>query len=78
MSKPRLVTVPVILLLLDCWPWGRWRPIAAQGKTRPFILPPATGNLEQLIVEKLPFWVLSLASASDEPALLERNRGLLA
>jgi protein O-mannosyl-transferase len=62
MSKPMLVTVPVVLLLLDFWPLGRWRPRAAGDKTRLFFLPPATGNWEQLILEKMPFAMLSLAS----------------
>ena len=62
MSKPMLVSLPLILLLLDCWPLGRWRPMAPNEKNRQLMLPPATGNLEHLIIEKLPFLGLSLAS----------------
>jgi Flp pilus assembly protein TadD len=62
MSKPMLVSLPLILLLLDFWPLGRWRPMASNGKNRQLMLPPATGNLEHLIIEKLPFIGLSLAS----------------
>jgi tetratricopeptide (TPR) repeat protein len=62
MSKPMLVSLPLILLLLDCWPLGRWRPMASNEKNRQLILPPASGNLEHLIIEKLPFIGLSLAS----------------
>jgi len=48
MSKPMLVTVPFLLLLLDAWPLGRW--------SRP--------KIGRLLVEKIPFFVAAgLASA---------------
>jgi tetratricopeptide (TPR) repeat protein len=47
MSKPMLVTVPFVLLLLDYWPLGRFS----------FFRPPA-----RLLWEKLPFLALSLLS----------------
>jgi tetratricopeptide (TPR) repeat protein len=53
MSKPMLVTVPFVLLLLDFWPLQRV-PLAT------FNLQPAT--LLRLIIEKLPFLALSAAS----------------
>ena len=54
MSKPMLVTLPFVLLLLDYWPLQRCQP--------------ATLNLQRtsilrLIVEKLPFLALSAASS---------------
>jgi len=59
MSKPMLVTVPIILLLLDYWPLGRFRggalfddKAALPGKTVLF-----------LVCEKIPFFILSAASA---------------
>lgn len=54
MSKPMLVSLPLLLLLLDYWPLGRFdlRPVMG-GKT----------GLVRLSVEKLPFFVLSLISA---------------
>jgi len=47
LAKPMLVTLPLVLLLLDCWPLGRTgaRPLRA------------------LVLEKLPFLALSLGSA---------------
>jgi tetratricopeptide (TPR) repeat protein len=51
MSKPMLVTLPFVLLLLDFWPLGR------TGFSRSD-LPAFKG----LVVEKMPFFALSLAS----------------
>ncbi|HEV2045787.1 MAG TPA: hypothetical protein VGQ95_04240, partial [Chthoniobacterales bacterium] len=48
MSKPMLVTVPVVLLLLDHWPLQRLTDRRA---------------LRRLIVEKIPLFALSIASA---------------
>jgi Flp pilus assembly protein TadD len=50
MAKPMLVTIPLLLLLLDRWPLGRWLPSAGR--------PPWP-----LLVEKLPLLCLSLASS---------------
>ncbi|MBF0568525.1 MAG: hypothetical protein HQK95_06600 [Nitrospirae bacterium] len=49
MSKPMLVTVPFLLLLLDCWPLGRYK---AQKRT----------GLPGLLTEKIPFFILSAVS----------------
>lgn len=53
MSKPMLVTLPCVLLLLDFWPLQRFRfpTLSAQGST-----------LLHLAREKVPFFVLALAS----------------
>lgn len=50
MSKPMLVTVPFILLLLDYWPLGRLQP--GPRRTSP----------ASLLLEKAPFFVLTIAS----------------
>jgi len=47
MSKPMLITVPFLLLLLDLWPLRRWK--------RP--------GLRFLILEKLPLFALVIASS---------------
>ncbi len=49
MSKPMLVTVPLVLLLLDGWPFQRITRSPAQWAT--------------LVVEKIPFFILSGISA---------------
>ena len=61
MSKPMLVTLPFVLLLLDYWPLGRvtsdkWR------VTRFRIPVPQLSSLNHLLLEKLPFLLLSTAS----------------
>ena len=53
MSKPMLVTLPCLLLLLDCWPLARFSPSALLSQ-------PA--RLAPLIREKLPFFALSAVS----------------
>jgi len=46
LSKPMLVTVPFVLLLLDRWPLERWNTVGAK----------------RLVMEKLPFFLLVAAS----------------
>jgi tetratricopeptide (TPR) repeat protein len=62
MSKPMLVTVPFVLLLLDFWPFKRvtgdeWR------VTRFGLAVPQPSIFNRLLLEKLPFVVLSLISS---------------
>jgi tetratricopeptide (TPR) repeat protein len=52
MSKPTLVTLPCVLLLLDYWPLGR-----LSGA-------PESRGLRSLVFEKLPFFALSAASGA--------------
>ena len=58
MSKPMLVSLPIILLLLDFWPLGRvaapWAPSSATDETACRL--PATS----LLLEKAPFFLLTL------------------
>ena len=55
-SKPMVITLPFVLLLLDYWPLGRVRGAKAD-KTQPGLAWP------QLVIEKLPLLALSVASA---------------
>ncbi|MCS7046854.1 MAG: hypothetical protein NZO58_10900 [Gemmataceae bacterium] len=59
MSKPMVITLPCVLLLLDYWPLGRWPggPPAAFADGPRARTPPAW-----LVVEKLPLLLLSAAS----------------
>jgi protein O-mannosyl-transferase len=57
MSKPMVITLPFVLLLLDYWPLGR-----VQGST-PGPLRVPQKSLAKLVIEKLPLFALALASA---------------
>ena len=54
MSKPMLVTLPFVMLLLDYWPLGRLRVSPHESVAR---------GLRPLIWEKAGFWLLAAASA---------------
>jgi tetratricopeptide (TPR) repeat protein len=60
MSKPVLVTLPAVLLLLDYWPFGRF----AGSSSRPAAFPDGNGTALQLrscghlVLEKLPLLVM--------------------
>jgi tetratricopeptide (TPR) repeat protein len=54
MSKPMLVTLPLVMLLMDFWPLGRYRLEEHEQQLR---------QLVALIKEKLPFIACSLLSA---------------
>jgi tetratricopeptide (TPR) repeat protein len=58
MSKPMLVTVPFVLLLLDYWPLGR---VVSAGKTGAEVK--AGKSCPALVVEKLPFFALALVAS---------------
>jgi tetratricopeptide (TPR) repeat protein len=53
LAKPVLVTLPALLLLLDAWPLGRWRPGPGGGRALAAVLP-----------EKLPLLALAVASSA--------------
>ena len=61
MSKPMLVTLPFVLLLLDFWPLGRLR---------------SAGDLRHLVIEKVPLFVLSGIS-SDVTILAQKSGGAI-
>jgi len=68
LSKPIAVSLPITLLLLDYWPLARWWPPQTEEDesgvpATPGHLPPkaanATQHLGSLLIEKLPFFLLS-------------------
>jgi len=64
MSKPMLVTVPFVLLLLDYWPLGR---IRGPARAKPTARCAATDNrwpvVSGLVTEKIPLFALSAVSS---------------
>jgi tetratricopeptide (TPR) repeat protein len=63
MSKSSVVVLPVLLLLLDYWPLGRFPVRARAGLDNPRGPDPNLITLWKLTLEKLPFFGLSVASA---------------
>jgi protein O-mannosyl-transferase len=62
MSKPMLVTFPFVLLLLDFWPlqrWNLWKSKSQSVLASQF----PTANVSGLLLEKIPFLILSAASS---------------
>ena len=57
MSKPMIVMLPAVLLLLDYWPLGRLT-ISRNGRAK--LSPPA---IARCVVEKMPLYLMSLGSA---------------
>ena len=60
MSKPMLVTLPFVLLLLDYWSLDRLQ-MNLQNKTSPVILQ-KSNKISFLILEKIPLFILSVIS----------------
>jgi Flp pilus assembly protein TadD len=79
MSKPMLVTLPFVLLLLDYWPLGRGAESgvrsaeSGKGSGR---FHPSSFMLHPLLVEKLPFFALS-AVASVVTFAVQKHGGAL-
>ena len=67
MAKPMLVTLPLLMLLLDYWPLGRWK-----GKTGGDAKGAAWSG-RRLLLEKLPMF--SLAAASCAMTLIAQYSG---
>jgi tetratricopeptide (TPR) repeat protein len=88
LSKPMLVSVPFVLLLLDYWPLGR---IGGAGDSKERRSPGRRANLNggretaapwnekqswsKLIVEKIPFFILCIPSMVATFVIQERSAG---
>jgi Flp pilus assembly protein TadD len=81
LSKPMLVTLPFVLLLLDYWPLGRFR-LGELGSNcnvstqKPLKLSDQRLSVLQLVLEKTPFFVLS-AAASILTFLAQQSGGIV-
>ena len=70
MSKPMIVSLPLVLLLLDYWPLGRFGSEGREQQFRSF----APRGLAGLIVEKMPLFFMAAAS-SAVTFLVQRTGG---
>jgi tetratricopeptide (TPR) repeat protein len=81
MAKPMLVTLPFVLLLLDYWPLGRLQrahtdvernisPAESAGLSR------RTSSVRHLLVEKVPLFLLSVASSVVTYIAQQRGGGI--
>ncbi len=66
LSKPMAVSLPLVLLLLDYWPLGRWARSPVRG-------PAAPVSAGRLILEKLP--LLAIVAASSAVTLFAQDIG---
>ncbi len=76
MSKPMLVTLPFVLLLLDFWPLARFQLPPIRDSSTPTPQNSST-PISRLLIEKLPFFALSLAS-SIVTYLVQQHEGAVA
>jgi len=60
LAKPMLVTAPFVLLLLDFWPLSRTDANRPTEENAP--VQPPQKSWTQLVIEKIPFFILALAS----------------
>jgi len=77
MSKPMLVSAPVILLLLDYWPLGRMRSQNSEVRGR---ISEASGHwplVGRLVLEKIPLLALSAGSCAITFVLQKRATGAI-
>ncbi len=60
LSKPMMITLPLVFLILDFWPLERLKPDPSH--TTPGTTQPGWSSIRLLLYEKLPFFGLSLIS----------------
>jgi tetratricopeptide (TPR) repeat protein len=78
MSKPILVTAPVVLLLLDYWPLGRFEQRSStKGKSKIERFGNQRRMIRGLFVEKVPLLVLSAVSCAITFVLQKRATGAI-
>ena len=79
MSKPSLVTLPFVLLLLDYWPLGRLRlaPASAGNASGVTRLKFAGTPISKLVIEKIPFLILAVISVTLSILSFQHHGNLL-
>lgn len=78
MSKPMLVSAPIILLLLDYWPLRRFeQPSLIRGKTKAPGSDEQRRKIRRLYLEKIPLFVLSAVACILTFILQKRTAGAI-
>ena len=78
MSKPMLVTLPFVLLLLDYWPLGRLEQSSStREKVKILKSDPERRTIGFLLLEKIPLFVLSAAACFLTFVLQKRTAGAI-
>src|SRR5215471_1653150 len=78
MSKPMLVSAPIILLLLDYWPLRRFQqPSLIKGNTKGPERDKQRRKIRRLYLEKIPLFVLSAAACILTFVLQKRTAGAI-
>jgi tetratricopeptide (TPR) repeat protein len=78
MSKPMLVTAPIVLLLLDYWPLRRFEEAAyTKGNAKILQLANQRRIIQRLFLEKLPLLILSAGAGIVTFALQKRAVGAI-
>jgi len=63
MSKPMIVTLPIILILLDFGPLSRFSILRTTPSIIPSIIASKNESLKMLFLEKVPFFILTIISS---------------
>ena len=78
MSKPMLVTAPIVLLVLDYWPLRRFEQIAStMGKAKILRSDNQRRIIQRLFLEKIPWLILSAGAGIVTFALQKRAAGAI-
>ena len=78
MSKPMLVSAPIILLLLDYWPLRRFeQPSLIRGKIKASESDRQRRNIRRIYLEKIPLFLLSGVASILTFALQKRTAGAI-
>src|SRR5947208_5828141 len=78
MSKPMLVTLPFVLLLLDYWPLGRFdKAASAVARGRRVFWLDRRSTIQRLFLEKIPLFVLSALSCGATLLAQSKDAGAI-
>jgi len=78
MSKPMLVSAPIILLLLDYWPLRRFeQPSLVKGRIKASQSDEQRRKIQSLFLEKIPLFVLSVVASILTFILQKRTAGAI-